>query len=187
LLRRVKLLRHPQSRGSSVLEIDVEIARSASALTLIYAVRGDIEAVSLPKEVAPARADGLWQHTCFEAFVRSSPAPAYREFNFSPSRQWAAYRFDDYRQGMTTDVVIADPRIELQSDDGETRLLASLDLSDAAAWDAAKDWRLGLSAVIEDRDGGRSWWALAHPPGNPDFHHGDGFVLTLPPERTLGR
>jgi hypothetical protein len=39
---------------------------------------------------------------------------------------------------------------------------------------------LGLSAVIEEKDGTKSYWALAHPPGKPDFHHKDCFALTLP-------
>jgi hypothetical protein len=41
-------------------------------------------------------------------------------------------------------------------------------------------WRLGLSAVIEDSSGAKSYWALAHPPGKPDFHHPDCFAHELP-------
>ena len=39
---------------------------------------------------------------------------------------------------------------------------------------------LGLSAVIEEADGNVSYWALAHPPGKPDFHHSDCLALELP-------
>jgi len=39
--------------------------------------------------------------------------------------------------------------------------------------------KLALSAVIEEIDGTKSYWALAHPPGKPDFHHPDCFTLTL--------
>ncbi len=42
-----------------------------------------------------------------------------------------------------------------------------------------KDWKLALSAVIEETDGTKSYWALRHPPGAPDFHHPDCFALTL--------
>ena len=38
--------------------------------------------------------------------------------------------------------------------------------------------RLGLAAVIEASDGTRSYWALRHPAGQPDFHHADAFALT---------
>ena len=42
-------------------------------------------------------------------------------------------------------------------------------------------WRLGLSAVLEAKDGTKSYWALAHPPGDqPDFHHPDCFAARLP-------
>ena len=50
---------------------------------------------------------------------------------------------------------------------------------------ANASWRLGLSAVIEDTSGGKSYWALAHPPGKPDFHHADCFALELPPAVTV--
>jgi hypothetical protein len=40
-------------------------------------------------------------------------------------------------------------------------------------------WRLGLSAIIEEASGQRSYWALAHPPGKPDFHHPDSFALEV--------
>jgi len=40
---------------------------------------------------------------------------------------------------------------------------------------------VGISAVIEELDGTKSYWALAHPPGAPDFHHPTCFAATLPP------
>jgi len=46
---------------------------------------------------------------------------------------------------------------------------------------AQPDGPHGLSAVIEDISGGTSYWALAHPPGKPDFHHADGFALEFSP------
>jgi len=39
--------------------------------------------------------------------------------------------------------------------------------------------RLGLSAVIEEKSGRRSYWALAHPSGKADFHNSDCFTLEL--------
>jgi len=174
------LLRHRQSSASPVLEIEVEATRAASAVALTYTARGDLSAVSLPKRNTPARADGLWRYTCFEAFVRSGQSAEYWEFNLSPSLQWAAYRFDRYREGMIAEPAIADPRIELQSGHSELRLSAALDLSGITALWASRDWQVGLSAIIEAENGSRSYWALAHPPGKPDFHHADGFVLALP-------
>jgi len=39
--------------------------------------------------------------------------------------------------------------------------------------------RVALASVIEAGDGTLSYWALRHPPGKPDFHHPDGFVLGM--------
>jgi hypothetical protein len=36
-----------------------------------------------------------------------------------------------------------------------------------------------LAAVIEDENGGLSYWALRHPPGKPDFHHPNAFAMTI--------
>jgi hypothetical protein len=38
---------------------------------------------------------------------------------------------------------------------------------------------LGLAAVLEDRQGRLSYWALAHLADRPDFHHPDSFILEL--------
>ena len=97
----------------------------------------------------------------------------YREFNFSPSTQWAAYDFDSYRAGMRNADVLA-PRIEVRYGPERYELYAAFDLP------GGTPWRLALTAVIEETDGVKSYWALKHPPGKPDFHHADGFVLELP-------
>ena len=139
---------------------------------------GNIRAVRLPPVSAPLRTNGLWQATCFEAFVRASSAAGYCEFNFAPSTQWAAYAFDGYRSGMRDADLAAAPRIEIRSGPAQFELQVALNLDRLLPRDAA--WQLGISAVIEETDGRKSYWALAHAPGKPDFHHSDCFALELP-------
>ena len=43
------------------------------------------------------------------------------------------------------------------------------------------DWEVGLATIVEDILGERSFFALVHPPGEPDFHDRDCFVVQLPP------
>ena len=163
---------HPDSRCDAVTQIAVDVARPRpGALALRYLVSGAMRDLFLPPETDPARADELWKHTCFEVFVQDGAG--YDEFNFAPSRRWAAYRFDAYRSGMRV-AGIAAPRIGVQANAAAFELQVSLDLPGDAAW------RLGLSAVIEEANGRLSCWALAHPPGKPDFHHSDCFALELP-------
>jgi hypothetical protein len=125
----------------------------------------------LPSPSSPARADELWRHTCFEAFLRA-PDGSYLEFNFAPSTQWAAYRFSGYRAGMALEPIAA-PKIWTKREPARFELQVELDAGFLAL---ASPWRLALAAVIEEIGGAKSYWALAHAPGKPDFHHLDAFA-----------
>ena len=173
---RLALKLHPDSTSAAASSVEVEIVRpQESVLLLLYVVIGKTSGLRLPSIVTPARADELWRHTCFEAFIGVPPRIGYYEFNFSPSTQWAAYRFSDYRAGMAA-FEIGPPKIEVNSTAENYMLRASLGLKQL---DLAHGARLGLSAVIEETDGNKSYWALAHAPGKPDFHRADCFTYEL--------
>ena len=164
------LVRHPQSPVGPIDNIDVTLEQRGARWSVTYRACGAIEAVIVPDSAsAPKVTDDLWRNTCFEAFMRADDAD-YTEFNLSPSGHWAAYRFADYRKAMMP-AAIDPPDIATRIDASTLVLRALLPLQGI----------LGLSAVIEANDSSKSYWALAHPPGAPDFHHRDCFALTLPP------
>jgi hypothetical protein len=168
---------HPDSSVSAVGGVAAEAERGPGHfLALRFRVSGATPDLVLPEPAGPLRTDGLWRHTCFEAFVRAPPGEGYVEINLSPSTAWAAYRFDSYRKGMTPADDVADPGVVVTADGDGFLLEAAVALPGLPA-DAA--WGVGLSAVIEGRSG-PTYWALAHPPGRPDFHHVDCFALELP-------
>lgn len=179
LLRLVRALNHGATvcalkafGGPLALKLTAMVELHGDRLWLRFVVEGDVDGIAWPASANPARRNGLWERTCFEAFVLTDDG--YREFNLSPSGQWASYRFDGYREGMVQAAEI----VTIDGLDGASDLVALegwIDLPAGAA-------RLGLSAVIEMRDGSKSYWALAHPSDKPDFHHRDSFVLDLPPE-----
>jgi hypothetical protein len=172
------LIPHPDWPSTAVDAIEIEIGRvAADRLQLVYSVRGRLGDVRWPQATEARRADGLWAHTCFEAFLRPPGGPGYLEFNFAPSGEWAAYAFSAYREGMAEAGPIAAPRIDGSGISGEVRV--ALDLAQLPAL-AETDWQVGISAVIESADGSKSYWALAHAPGKADFHHPDCFALELP-------
>ena len=178
---RHSLTLHPDSRCVAASAIDVEAARPRpGTLALRYVVSGGIANIRLPPVAEPAHTEGLWRHTCFEAFLRARAGPAYYEFNLSPSTQWAAYQFGGYRSGMAPIGGQAAPGIATQSGEGRFELRATLELDSFPDLPRDPVWCLGLSAVIEEVGGGISYWALAHPPGKADFHHSDCFTYELP-------
>jgi hypothetical protein len=171
----VVLACHPGSLSAGARTLAVRVdAPPRGGLRLTFRLDADLDRLRIPPPAAMARADRLWEHTCFEAFVAAAGSEAYREFNFSPSGAWAAYDFDGYRRNMRP-ADASDPAIRVRRDAHGHELEAALD----AASLPAGPLRLALSAVIEDRDGARSYWALAHPAGEPDFHHPDSFALVL--------
>jgi hypothetical protein len=178
------LLVHPASQPGPVRVLEVAARRHRGAvrpsaeLELTYAMHGDVARLQLPEPRAPVRADGLWRHTCFEAFIRCG-GREYWEYNLSPSGAWAAYHFTGYREGMTAQLEGAPPQIQLRIRPDSLELTARLDLDWLARSAASSPLELALAAVVEDDAHVLSYWALAHPAEKPDFHHADGFVLTL--------
>lgn len=178
------LLPHPNADPGAVqglvqsLSVDV-IRPAADGLSLRYHLTADLSALRLPDPHPALRVDGLWRHTCLEAFIASSGDHEYWEYNFSPSGAWAAYHFTAYREGMAPLMKGAPPEIQSQTHAESLVLDVKLDLSWLARSPAARSLRLGLAAVIEDRAQVLSYWALKHPSAKPDFHHADGFVIEL--------
>ncbi|MFZ5702163.1 MULTISPECIES: DOMON-like domain-containing protein [Pseudomonadota] len=166
---------HPAFPGPTGVSLSVSWSISQNqTLTIAYHVADPGNRILWPAP-AQGRSDGLWQHTCFEAFIGSTTGPAYAEFNLAPSGAWAAYAFDDYRSGMRDLAVSRDPQIA-----GAGGLwTATIPLAELNALLGPAPWRLAITAVIEARDGARSYWSLAHPPGKPDFHHPDCFAARL--------
>jgi hypothetical protein len=170
---------HPESSCFAVTHIDAEVLRpQAHNFMFTYVVTGTITELAMPPVATTTRADELWRHTCFEAFVGSSQSAAYYEFNFAPSTQWAAYRFSNYRTDLCVATEINAPQITVRSNPERYVLQASVELG-PLLFSRCSTLRVGLSAVIEDTSGHRSYWALAHPPGKADFHHSNSFALEI--------
>ena len=171
---------HPATPTSVVRRIDVGVGiLRDGALRLRYFLDGEIDRIALPPRGVARRAERLWQHTCFEAFVTRRDARAYCELNFSPSEEWAAFGFSPYREGMSPISLQRDPAIAVSVSEDRLALEAVVGAEILLALPGSSSLRLALSAVVEETDGRLSYWALAHPADRPDFHHRDGFVLLL--------
>lgn len=168
---------YPASPPCPIDAIAVRVSHeNGGGLRLRFELVGKFHQIAVPGPRAARMADGLWAHTCCEAFVGLPGSPAYREFNFSPSGEWAIYDFDAYRQRSAAGIVPPAPLIA-------SRLAADRLVLDATVAPAAlpqgSPLELGLTAVVEAADGTLSYWALHHPGARPDFHLRDAFTLTL--------
>jgi hypothetical protein len=178
----MRLYSHPDYPHDPATSVYASVVRKGGQLQLRYLLSGRIARIAIPAPTQPARADELWQHTCFEVFLRPPEGEAYCEFNFSPSGLWAAYRFRARRSGMAN-VAEAEPgAAALSVGAGLVTLDLALDLSALPDLPPDAPWRVALTTIVEQADGSKSYWSLAHPQGKPDFHHADNFALILPAE-----
>lgn len=156
--------------------VDVGVG-TAGRLRLSYRLTGNLSSLRIPAlQSLSGPADGLWQHTCLEAFLSPKPEEKYLEFNFAPSGQWQIYEFLRYRERLKTPAPPLPPTLHCEKGAESLRLTADLP---AGTLLPGQNYCLGLSAVLEQANGELTYWALAHPAEKPDFHHRDGFILTL--------
>jgi hypothetical protein len=180
-MTRVQLISHPATPLPQVHALAVALSTTADAgLQVRFDCRCGDATLRLPDARRAEAADELWRHTCCEIFVGVAGDAAYREFNCSPSGQWAGYCFSAYRvrDKSMPNCVMSAPRMEFAAGAAGWTLQARLDA--AALPDLAADRiELGVAAVLEAADGGLSYWALRHASARPDFHQRETFVLRL--------
>ena len=152
-------------------------------LTLRYSLAGEIESVLLPPaSLTPGRTDELWKATCFEFFLATKDGPGYWEFNMSPSGNWNVYRMDAYRRiGFREETAISLLPFAFTKESDGLILDAAVDLTSIIQ--PEEQLQIGITAIIQTKDGSESYWALAHPAPYADFHLREGFILA-PAEQT---
>lgn len=193
-----ELIAHPAHPPARVRSVAARVlSLDANWCVLRWKVDGAADLV-VPVFAGQGRQDGLWQTTCFELFLTSKALPRegegwqgvcdanrahnqsdaghpspqregaerYTEFNFSPSERWAAYDFTAYRTGMTERAICRPPIITPRK--GSDMLFCDVAIPTETL--PPLPWRYGLTAVLEEDGGVKSYWAMAHPPEKPDFH-----------------
>ena len=176
----LNLVPHPATPPSAPefkvwANVDHAASLAAVAMTNIwFGVGAPASRFLIPEAEEPARVDELWKTTCFEAFLRPLDEAGYTEWSFAPSGQWASYDFIGYRENMTEAEVGSPPYIRMEDN------LTWWTLGATIAVPADTNWELGLSAVLEEKDGTKSYWALSHPREKPDFHDPGCFAARLP-------
>ncbi|MGD1866906.1 MAG: DOMON-like domain-containing protein [Phormidesmis sp.] len=166
------------------LSITGTLTREDNLLTLSYLMAGDIDAVALPAfSTTDTRQDRLWEQTCFEFFLtasakKSDQAP-YWEFNLSPTGAWNVFALDGYRQGLREELAFTQLPFSVRRSSEGLRLDASIDLSGLDLSDS--QWLLGVSTVCVLTGGEETFWAIAHPGPQADFHSAGSFAIQLSP------
>lgn len=158
------------------------VHRKKNSLTLEFHLTGELDTLLIPPlNQDTQRLDQLWEHTCFEAFLTWNENSSYWEFNFSPEGHWNVYRFEDYRQGQIQEEGIKKIEYEVtQSTHHSYKNRITIDLSDFIPPLALQaKLSLSLTAVIEEKDHSKTYWATQHAGSKPDFHLRNSFFIRI--------
>ncbi len=177
-MQKFRLIPYPASDLPKI-QITGEIERMGSRLSIRYAVTGEIDSVLLPAvSNSAARKHDLWKATCFEFFVAIKDQPQYWEFNMSSSGNWNVYAMDAYRQvNMREEAGFTQLPFEFKKTNAEITLDISVDLNPIL--EPAQVLQIGVTTIIQTDDGNESYWALAHPGPQADFHLRESFSIRL--------
>ncbi len=157
------LMLHRTCDLGPIRAVTANITATTGGCDVEFRLDGRVGAITLPPPGPSLRTDNLWQTTCFEIFWQPIGGTFYREFNLSPSARWAAYDFDSFREGMRNAPVAA---MAVACSQDETGLVLKASISA----DLTSPAQVALNAIVEHADGGKQFWALAFPPGPPEFH-----------------
>lgn len=160
------------------IKITGEIERTENQLSLRYRVSGNIASILMSEAVdVPTRRHDLWKMTCFEFFIAPEGQTQYWEFNLSPSGNWNVYHMDAYRQVNMREEPLFTTLPFIFHNEDKASLEISVDLSRIIS--ANQKINIGIASIIQTRKGSESFWALAHPGSQADFHQRDGFTIQL--------
>ena len=178
-----KLIRHAAGiQGvAATYSLHGQISVLKTTLQITYQLEGELAELRIPNcSGQPLRQDLLWQATCLEFFLAAADNSDYWEYNLSPAGHWNVYHLEGYRQGLAEEPAYKQLPFNVIQDGKQLSLSLSCALPPALATPtAAAGLEVGVSAVLQSSSGELTYWSVAHPGSEPDFHHRGGFCLKL--------
>ena len=160
------------------ITIKGNIGRNSNRFTVNYSLTGFLSNLVIPAPAdLPERRNNIWQETCFEFFLGLKDDARYWEFNLSPSGHWNVYRFNAYREGQQEEEAFTSLPFNVSSSTDAFLLDMEFDLDKIITADETLE--AGISAVIKQRDGNATHWALTHQNQQADFHKRESFIIEL--------
>ena len=160
------------------IEIEGNISRINNQLNIQYILKGDLSAIVIPQDNKTyLRQYDLWEHTCFEFFLKLKGTNEYWEFNLSPSRNWNVFHFLDYRLNIVEEKAFNSLTFNVSQDQESLSIEINFNLDILGIVEQGLD--IAITSVVKNKDGQLSYWALTHPPMQADFHHQDGFIIDV--------
>lgn len=169
-------------KQAAELSLNAEVSRRETTLSIVYTLSGQLSSVVIPPVGrSQERRDRLWEKTCFEFFIMQGEKPSktspYWEFNLSPAGDWNVFALNGYRNGLREEPAFSAMPFTVHISPTELQLKISVEIDSLSL--TTEPLSLGVSAVILLTKERETFWAVAHPSSEADFHHPDSFVIPL--------
>jgi hypothetical protein len=167
--------------GGAICSLQGQLSLVENTLQITYQLEAELSQLRIPNcSGQPLRQDLLWEATCLEFFLGAAGQSEYWEYNLSPAGHWNVYHLESYRRGLAAEPAYQQLPFRVKRDDKQLSLSLTCALPPALATPGATaGLELGVSAVLQSSSGELTYWAVAHPGSEPDFHHRGGFCLKL--------
>lgn len=163
----------------ATIQLSGEAIWCQGVLRLRFVLHSPAQGLKLPPASGtPARRNGLWQNTCFEAFIARAGDEAYWELNLAPNGDWNVYALSGYRENLQECNGIRSLPYQLHRSNRRLELACELDLNRWFTSD--QELELSLTAVLEHPEHGCSYWAWQHKGDQADFHLRPSFQRLQP-------
>lgn len=166
------------SNNTLPIKINGDIFKIDNQLNIKYLLTGDLSTVIISQSnKISLRQYDLWEHTCFELFLKLKGTTKYWEFNLAPSGNWNVFYFLDYRLNIIEEQAWQSLPFKVSQDSESLTVEANIDLNKLGITD--QELEIAITTVVENQDRQLSYWALNHPTTEADFHHPDSFTISL--------
>ncbi|MFN8369755.1 MAG: hypothetical protein U0T83_03915 [Bacteriovoracaceae bacterium] len=162
------------------VDINCNLVENNLLLDLKYSVLGNIQNLQLEAPVLqPQRTEELWKKSCFEIFLNNNLEHDYVEFNFSSSKNWNSYIFDNYRVKNSYLQLPSFPKINTYTNDQTFTMNVSVEFN-YKNFNKVNQLFISPTVILQHNNNAQSFWAIKHTKNHPDFHVKDSFFQYFP-------
>jgi hypothetical protein len=163
--------------GDSLNTVNTTVSVQGTILEVKYQVKLSSFLDLWDKEDAVlTRKIGLWEGTCFEAFIQDSESNEYLEFNFSGTGYWNVFHFLKRDQKLEEYLPLKLTKHRFTTEPKHREFIFSFDLGQMPFIQDCTNLKIGTTCILVNEDQEKEYFAISHHREKPDFHDPRSFV-----------
>ncbi len=179
-MAKYSLISYDQNTAPDIT-IECELNSTPESVFISYKLQGALSNIDLGEgNPHHARVMKLWEKSCFELFIKNADN-SYIEFNFSPEFEFNCFYFAGLGDALCEYSRMDSVKIDILLSLDVFHLIAEIDKKKfpESFFMNKGHLKVGITSVIQDKNGSISYWALSHHDTRPNFHDFKSFKANL--------